>query len=235
MENSDVMSWNPTPSGQFSVRSAYEISLPNTNSLPKGLWNTIWKLHLPLRIRMFTWLIYHGKILTNLERYHRGYTIDSYCHFCPGEIEDLNHLFRFCAKADLFWKRLLGGRYQQGSQATTFRKWLEDNLKYKETHETIEPWKDCFPTCLWWIWRWRNEAIFNGKEIDLERKIYLVRNYTIEVHAAFSNNCIVAGSMQRCEITWVGWSIPQHGWCALSTDGCFQDRRKIAGAGGSAG
>ena len=79
--------------------------------VPKGLWNSIWKLHLPQRIRMFTWLIYHGKILTNLEKYHRGYAADSSCHFCPSEIEDLNHLFIFCAKTDLFWQRLLGGRY----------------------------------------------------------------------------------------------------------------------------
>ena len=33
--------------------------------------------------------------------------------------------------------------------------------------------------------------------------------------------------MQRREMTWVGWFIPQHGWCAFNTDSCYQ------GAGGT--
>ena len=41
--------------------------------------------------------------MTNHERARRGFTDNPYCRCCPDNIEDLNHVFRTCAKARSFW------------------------------------------------------------------------------------------------------------------------------------
>ena len=79
--------------GKFSVKTAYNDSMPNQTSNPYGTWMIIWKLQLPQKIRTFIWMLFHGKLLTNLERMRRRITNDPYCHSFQQDLEDLYHLF----------------------------------------------------------------------------------------------------------------------------------------------
>ena len=63
----DVFCWGPTAIDQFSVRSAYTLAAQSLNQHPKGIWKQIWCLKVPQRIRMFIWLVHHGKLMTNYE------------------------------------------------------------------------------------------------------------------------------------------------------------------------
>ena len=41
MESSDALCWHPTPSGEFSVSSAYALSLPYLDHPHDGIWKHI--------------------------------------------------------------------------------------------------------------------------------------------------------------------------------------------------
>ena len=79
----DDFCWGLSNNGKFSMKIAYNASMHNQTSNLYGIWKIIRKLQLPQKIRTFIWMLFHGKILTNLERMRRRITDDPYCHCCP--------------------------------------------------------------------------------------------------------------------------------------------------------
>jgi hypothetical protein len=59
--NSDVFKWNLVKSGRFSVRSMY-LDMLNGNTV--FLKKYIWKMKVPLKIKIFMWFVYRKEILT---------------------------------------------------------------------------------------------------------------------------------------------------------------------------
>jgi hypothetical protein len=60
-DEKDTFSWSLTDSGQFSVRSLYA-KLLNGNT--KFLRKYLWKIKVPLKIRIFMWFLNRKEILT---------------------------------------------------------------------------------------------------------------------------------------------------------------------------
>ena len=78
--------------------------MPQATTVVDATWSRIWKLHIPQKMRQFIWLVYSEIILTNLERKQGRFIEDPSCPFCAEVNEDLDHLFRKCAKVIPVWK-----------------------------------------------------------------------------------------------------------------------------------
>ena len=69
-----------------------------------------------------------------------------------------------------------------------------------------------FRSCLWWIWRWRNEFIFQNLFLPIEKKMLRLKKILKRGGCAqffLSSICILDGRM-------VGDSLhPIHGWLSL--------------------
>ena len=67
VEGSDFFKWNLTTSGLYSVRSLY-LHLIDTH--PPFHHKKLWKLKIPLKIKIFLWFLQKGVVLTkgNLKR-----------------------------------------------------------------------------------------------------------------------------------------------------------------------
>ena len=89
------------------------------------------------------------------------------------------------------------------------------NLKSK-VHGNKGPWKESFALCLWLIWRWRNDVIFNGKEISMNRKVAWIASYIQEIMSAFSNQAIACRGKFKSKMNWIGWRHPPPGWVKLN-------------------
>ena len=80
-------------------------------------------------------MLFHGKILTNLEKMKRRITDDPYCHCCPQDLEDLCHLFRNCTKVKPLWQRVMTKEEKKGNIILPFQEWLRWNLTYSNPRE----------------------------------------------------------------------------------------------------
>ena len=87
-ERHDGTCWGLSNDGKFSLKSAYNMLTTQMNTSVDSTWSLIWKLKVPPKIKMFVWLLYHGKILTNEERMRRRMTYDLRCHCCRDKTRD---------------------------------------------------------------------------------------------------------------------------------------------------
>ena len=99
-DNNDVFRWSLTPSGLFTVRSMYLDLLDG----PAGDFKKyIWKIKVPLKIRIFMWFVYNKVILTKDNLKKRNWQGSSKCCFCDQD-ETIQHLFFSCPFAKILWR-----------------------------------------------------------------------------------------------------------------------------------
>jgi hypothetical protein len=91
-ENSDTFVWKLTSSGLFSVKSLYAHMM---NGHTIFLWKYIWKLKVPLKIKIFMWFLHRNVILTKDNLVKQNWTGCKKCAFYDSD-ESINHLFFYC-------------------------------------------------------------------------------------------------------------------------------------------
>ena len=91
-DNVDVFRWNLNQSGMFAVSSMYSALISNGNvQFDKYLW----KLKMPLNIKIFMWYSNRGVIFTKDNLARRNWNGNKQCCFCSGD-ETIQHLFIDC-------------------------------------------------------------------------------------------------------------------------------------------
>jgi hypothetical protein len=151
----DSFCWNLTTSGKFSVKSLYtDFMSGHTRFLKKYLW----KLKVPLKIRIFMWFLNRKVLLTKDNLAKRKWTGCTKCVFCDSK-ESIEHLFIRCPFASLLWRVIY---FTFNIPAPTniknlFGKWL--NGIDKVVKERIR-----IGVCalLWAIWNCQNDIVFNS-------------------------------------------------------------------------
>ncbi|WVZ72675.1 hypothetical protein U9M48_021095 [Paspalum notatum var. saurae] len=88
----DSLKWDVFKQDQFTVNSMYE-HLMNQNALP--LHKHLWKLKLPVKIKIYLWFLFKGVILTKDNLIKRHWSGDGRCCFCDSN-ESIQHLFFDC-------------------------------------------------------------------------------------------------------------------------------------------
>ena len=127
---------------------------------------------------MFMWTVNHGRITTNEERNSRGLTSNPYCKACSGEVEGLNHTFRYCMKSIPKWKGISRDKDMADTYHLSFEDWYAWHLKAKKMIDGLLPWRDQFAVCMWWIWRWRNNHVLENVDPVPSIEIESIKNYT---------------------------------------------------------
>ena len=97
---------------RFMVKAVYRLLCGQLS--PENVYVTqrcklIWKRHIPLKIRIFGWLLLRRRLMTRVAR--QGMFPDSpvCCPLCGGGPEDCSHLFFQCPLAQVAWRGAGGG------------------------------------------------------------------------------------------------------------------------------
>ena len=229
----DEVYWNGSPSGGFSLTSAMRIAKNGEGSeIPvDSNWKCIWQLPIPQRVRMFLWLCYQDRIMSNSNRFIRRLTDDPRCYSC-GEVEENTlHILRDCPAARLVWRNL-GVDVDVASWNNSLKEWLAKNFG-GGAEMAMEDWGRCFTIACWWLWKWRNERTFNSTPsipID-QRSFILARVKQVELAMTRVGTPQRVMPAQRVE-TLVRWIHPGVGWVKLNTDGAAKGNPGAAGGGG---
>jgi hypothetical protein len=96
----DNFVWRLNDSGIFTVKSMY-LDLMNGHSI--GLRKNLWKLKIPLKIKIFMWFLNNKVLLTKDNLAKRNWNGCQKCCFC-NELETIHHLFLACPFAKIVWR-----------------------------------------------------------------------------------------------------------------------------------
>jgi hypothetical protein len=89
----DIFRWNLSENGIFSVNSMYKALM--VPPAPIDNHRKIWKMKIPLKIKVFAWYLRRGIILTKDNLAKRNWHGSTKCVFCHHE-ETIKHLFFQC-------------------------------------------------------------------------------------------------------------------------------------------
>ncbi len=159
VQEQDEFHWNLTPNGVFSVKSHY-LALTHTGVL--NINRRIWKVKVPLKVKIFLWYLRRGVILTKDNLAKRNWKGSKTCCFCHKD-KTIQHLFFQCRLFRLVWSVIH----------------LASNLKPpRNVGHMFGSWLSCVPkemrnlllmgaTALCWsIWRSRNGVNFDKKMVS---------------------------------------------------------------------
>jgi hypothetical protein len=153
----DCFMWKLTTNGLFTVKSMYEdLMNDHTTYLRKYLW----KMKIPLKIKIFMWFLSNKVLLTKDNLAKRQWNGCTKCVFC-GEQETVEHLFLSCPFAKLIWRTVnFTNNLPPPTNITNmFGNWLNGVDKQSKVLIRIGVSALC-----WSIWRCRNDIIFNNKK-----------------------------------------------------------------------
>ena len=150
----DKFIWSLTKTGLFTVKSFYDDLL---NGHTRYLRKYLWKLKIPLKIKIFLWFLSRKELLTKDNLTKRRWIGCKKCVFCDVD-ESVEHLFIKCTFARCIWRLLhfTFNIYPPSNIANMFGTWLNGIDRVTKAHIRIG-----VAAILWAIWNCRNDLVFN--------------------------------------------------------------------------
>ncbi|CAL5431587.1 unnamed protein product [Camellia sinensis] len=138
------------------------------------LWSNVY----PPKVQFLGWLAWKGKLKT-LVFLNRigvlGHIVSVNCVFCRSHVEIVSHVMLLCPYVWKIWSDLLNWWGLQWIVPTTvadlFLWW--SGFKWRTLENKI--WRAMPLAIMWYIWRFRNEVVFNGKEAVLGEICELIK------------------------------------------------------------
>ncbi len=171
----DTIFWRWNFKGNFSTGSAYLFLVHD--GVDDRRIRHLWNIKIPLRIKIFLWLVARNRLPTADFLANRGWIGPSICPLCRRDVEYLDHLLFRCSYSREVWSSLFFGHQrtcrkllgETGDLATRWR-------RIKGTQEgsalvDINLW--IAATC-WELWKERNNRIFENRctrPMDCGKKI----------------------------------------------------------------
>ena len=121
---SDVFRWSLHENGKFSVDSMYRALIQTDMPIDN---KKIWKMKMPLKIKIFACYARRGVIITKENLFKRNWHGSTKCFFCPHD-ETIKHLFFECKIARSIWStiQIASIFYPLHCIANIFGNWLHD-------------------------------------------------------------------------------------------------------------
>jgi ribonuclease HI len=216
--------WTPSTTGKFTVSSAYrfltEKSSNNASSsaFPQ-FWQSLWKLNLNDRLRLFLWKI-AWNILPTKERLSQiRITIDeTECPLCKVASDSLHHLFFECHFARVVWRQSFWPLDSTAFGFTTLKEWIQLIISLGSSFgiPLVDQHKfQIFVAVACDIlWFYRNKAYHDGLSFDAIAVSKHINKITLEHYQAWHS------SSSTLEDTW---NPPPSNWVKINFDTAICD------------
>ena len=130
----------------------------NQIAMPRN--KALWKLKVPLKVKIFVWFLIKGVILTKDNFLKWNWKGDEKCYFCNNK-ETIQHLFFECHVARFIWRIAhiaFGLQPPRDMTSFFFQTWLQ------HLHSKLQPQiRVGASTIFWSIWLTWNDVIFDKK------------------------------------------------------------------------
>ncbi|KAK8652429.1 hypothetical protein V6N13_126462 [Hibiscus sabdariffa] len=210
----DLPRWRWEINGQFSTRSAYAFLHSEMDIRQNTIWPKVWGLKVPQWIRVFAWLVLHGRLLTNVERVRRHCAASELCEVCHGGPETIEHVLRSCLAAKGVWGKIIPSASQAVFYTIPLHEWLIGNMFETPCDITDENWLIRFIILCWMIWKRRCSFVLAPEARRVEDILTSGDRLVAECRRAFDGQA--APSVTQTSAT--SWSCPPVDWVQINVD-----------------
>ena len=197
LRTQDRIYWKENKANRFTVRSAYFVALRlNQGGVvehsraheDKRVWNKIWRLRVPPKVRNFLWRACSDILPTRANIVKRRLPIDPSCAICGQAEESVCHALWECPLAINVWA-LVKGKLQKSLAVVQDFHSLARQMEDKLTGKEMEVWA----MVAWSIWNARNRFYFEKKQSQpgdiLHSAMSLIQDYQrLNQHLAGQNH-----------------------------------------------
>jgi hypothetical protein len=136
--------------------------------IDKSSNDKLWKLKIPLKIKVFGWYLCKGVVLTKDNLAKRNWHGSKKCVFCPQD-ETIKHLFFQCHFARSIWSviQVNSTLIPPCSITNIFGNWLNGIDNRFKKHIRVGA-----IAFIWSLWLCRNDKVFNDKNSSILQVIY---------------------------------------------------------------
>ncbi|TVU10399.1 hypothetical protein EJB05_43925, partial [Eragrostis curvula] len=231
----DIFAWALEKHGTYSVRSAYRLLKSQQsqteqarenaeNSSDDTRWcKVLWKMEIPLKVRIFWWRILNNFLPSKAELKRRHVAKEGHCEACGNPCESLYHIAFECTFAHRFWeavKTVTGKKIPRLHPVS----WTKDFLGGQ-----VCDLRDAalFICGVWSLWSGRNNARNHGKANWNAGAAVRHIAKMVEDLMCIKADCTVP----RPKLP-VRWKPPDASYVKVNTDGAF-DANTSTGASGA--
>ncbi|CAJ2632916.1 unnamed protein product [Trifolium pratense] len=202
--------------GNFSISAVYHALCRFDDGNGAVNWKHIWKIKAQELVRVFVWLMYHERILTNYQKNRMGLG-SSMCDFCGDQVETILHVMRDCPLVMPLWLNLVHSNMRRNFCTGYTQQWIDFNLNVDVRGQFDVEWKSIWAISCHFAWSWRNKEKHG---LNFIRPIAptmvvmnVVRNYVV------ADDVLHIDMESRKVEKLISWKPPPVGWVRLNTDG----------------
>ncbi|KAK8617457.1 hypothetical protein V6N13_080373 [Hibiscus sabdariffa] len=156
------------------------------------------------------WITAHRRHLTNAERFRRHIANSEACSICQGASEDIDHVLRFCTRASVLWRSVLGQEVANRFDALPFDVWLHGNITGRLFNGVArDDWSMRFSVYCWLLWKRRCSIVLDTDFIERESVLDWATRFIEDCNIAYNPLRTAPTVVQRPVRSWEG---PPHGW-----------------------
>ena len=114
MQQQDTLTWPHNPTGEYIMKSGYKFPQkefqnqqlgPSNPEAMKPLWQEIWKLDVPSKVKNLVWRACKDSLPTKSNLVRRRIIDDDTCDCCKSHSEDMIHTLYSCLKLPDLWSK----------------------------------------------------------------------------------------------------------------------------------
>ena len=143
---SDLLMWLHTKNGEYTMRSGYHIARGITKQesdmgecsrevYGSLVWQHLWKLHLPNKIKVFGWRACQNVLPTRKNLACHKVIMDDGCEFCKMNLESVIHVLWQCGVAQDIWAGSLRQLQKGITGQTDFMQLVVDLIRSLSSEE----------------------------------------------------------------------------------------------------
>lgn len=230
----DFLAWANEASGNYTVKSAYralvtrnELQAPEegqaTSSIidNQQLWNSLWKLNVLPKVRVFFWRVLRGILPDECTLIHRRIGQQNLCKLCMANEEDLEHALLRCAHAASFWEEVeqLFDFQMPILQPITWAKDIICGEQFTSRDRAI------LVSVMWSIWHSRNRLTHGEDKLDPAMSVHRTRETLALLDIPRRHALVMLGH---------GWRPPEPGFVTINTNAGIKCEDGKGGVGGVA-
>ena len=211
--------WMHDSKGVYTVCNSYKMLLPCSDISSSSIWNRLWRLDVPSKVKHFMWRVLTNVLPTTENLLQKHVEVPTACPICHVSFENVCHILLVFPFARTCWMTSSIGFFGDGSNLLHWLEGLFNTYSIDQTQLAI--------TIYWSLWQNRNAMVWSGKTTQLlnSARHFLFQWQTVRKHQFLVSQPSNAGHGEVC------WETPLVGRLKCNVDAAMFDSRGQIGLG----